>query len=771
MSRLWFREEAENWNEALPVGNGFLGAMVFGRTVSERIQVNEDSVWSGGFLDRINPDAKSHISRIRELLDEGCIRQAEQLASRSMYGTYPHMRHYQTLGDVWIDFPDMQGEYSMEFTPDNIPKVNYKPKEIQSYERSLALETAVGEVSYRRGGGCHKREFFASNPANAVVYCIRAEGEEVLNFEVSATRKDNRRGRGASYCDGVYAKGNDTICLHGWQGATDGIGFEMAVRVVSKEGKQYQMGSHIIVEGAKEAVLYITGRTTYRSENPHEWCMDILRKATEKGAGLLKQEHIRDYQKYFNASRLQLKMSEEADRYSIPERLERIRAGSQDIGLVNTYYDYARYLLISSSREHSLPANLQGIWNEEFEPAWGSKYTININIEMNYWLAEKTGLSGLHMPLIEHLRKMHVHGKEAAEKMYGARGFCCHHNTDIWGDCAPQDNHTSATIWPMGGAWLCLHLIEHYRYTKDIQFILQYYDILKDCVLFFTDYMVENSEGYWVTGPSCSPENIYLHDKKEYGCLCMGPVMDIEILAELFRGFLEISHELKIADNLTEEVQKRFEKLPPLKVGKHGQIQEWQEDYEEIDRGHRHISQLFALYPGEQIRTDKTPELAEAAECTLKRRLQYGGGHTGWSKAWIILFYARLKKGEEAWKNLQELLKDATLDNLFDNHPPFQIDGNFGGAAGLLEMLVQDYSEEVYLLPALPEELDEGDVTGIRLKNGCILSFRWSGYKVREIKVLGLRDGETRLVMNNGTVKHIVFKKDEEYVIRNTDSK
>lgn len=766
MSKLWFQKEAENWNEALPVGNGFLGAMFFGGTASERIQVNEDSVWSGGFMDRVNPDAGANLDKVRRLLDDGNVREAEKLAARSMYGTYPHMRHYQTLGDVWIDFADMQDGHQLEYTKDHFPVVKIQEKEVSDYERYLDLETATGGMSYRTEGGTHVREYFASYPAEVIVCRIKADGKNLLNFEVSATRKDNRSGRGASYCDDVCALDDRTICLHGWQGNRDGIGFEMAVRVEASGGTRYSMGSRIIVEGAAEAVLYITGRTTYRSGDPHKWCIEALARACTRGVRELKAEHVCDYQKYFNAGRLYLKSDDGGKQYTVPERLARMREGSSDIGLINIYYDYARYLLISSSREHSLPSNLQGIWNEEFEPAWGSKYTININIEMNYWLAEKTGLSALHLPLIEHLKKMHGHGKDVAARMYKARGFCCHHNTDIWGDCAPQDNHTTSTIWPMGGAWLCLHLIEHYQYTKDEAFIQEYFNILRDSVLFFMDYMVQDAEGFWITGPSSSPENIYLNDKGEFGCLCMGPTMDIEILRELFSGFLEISAGLGVKDELYADVEKHLNGLPPLKIGKHGQIQEWRSDYEEIDRGHRHISQLFALYPGSQIRIGGAPELLEAAERTLERRLESGGGHTGWSKAWIILFYARLGKGKKAWQNLKELLSNATLDNLLDNHPPFQIDGNFGGAAGIMEMLVQDFREEVYLLGALPEELEEGRVTGVHLKCGCVIDFTWAGGHVVEVKLHGLRDGSVQIMDESRKSVKISFKKNEDKIIK-----
>ena len=432
----------------------------------------------------------------------------------------------------------------------------------------------------------------------------------------------------------------------------------------------------------------------------------------------------------------------------MPERMKNFRNGATDTGLLNLYYNFGKYLLISSSREGSLPANLQGIWNEEFTPMWGSKYTVNINLQMNYWFAEKAGLPELHMPLLDHLKRMLPHGKETAEKMYHAKGFCCHHNTDIWGDCAPQDNHTTATIWPMGGAWLCLHIYEHYLYTKDRAFLKEYYPVLRESVRFFLDYMVEDAEGNWVTGPSCSPENVYISAQGEYGSLCMGPAMDTEIVKELFHAFLEMAEEAGEKRELMAKVKNYLEHLPDLKVGANGQIQEWLQDYEEMEPGHRHISQLFALYPAQQIRMDTTPELAKAAAATLKRRLENGGGHTGWSKAWIVLLYARLWNSEESYHNLAELLAHATFDNLLDNHPPFQIDGNFGGACGILEMIVQDYGDRIYLLPALPWQMKDGEAEGIRTKSGHMLKICWNDGQVKELEVYGIIGTEVVIVRN-----------------------
>ena len=490
MNKICFREEAKDWNEALPIGNGFLGAMVFGKIGTERFQINEDSVWTGSFMERVNPDARENYPKVRELLLNGEIEQAELLAERSMYATYPHMRHYQTLGDVWIDFYKQRGKTIFKKDQGGLLSVQHESVEVQTYNRELDISRAVGKIQYESEKGKYEREFFASNPDHIIVYQMKSTDGELLNFDLSLTRKDNRSGRGSSFCDGTEVLDGNKIRLYGKQGGDHGIEFELLVQVRTKNGKISRMGSHLLVEDAKEATLFITARTSFRSEHPLQWCMDVLSNAEKESYGTLQERHIKDYLSYYEKSNLKLNCKDSYEHLTTPERLEQMRNGIEDIELINTYYNFARYLLISSSREGSLPSNLQGIWNEEFEPMWGSKYTININIEMNYWIAEKTGLSKLHMPLLEHLQRMYPHGKDVAEKMYGIDGFCCHHNTDIWGDCAPQDNHVSSTLWPMGGAWFCLHLIEHYKYTKDREFLKEYYGILKDAVKFFLQLCV-----------------------------------------------------------------------------------------------------------------------------------------------------------------------------------------------------------------------------------------------------------------------------------------
>ena len=730
MKKLIFNKPALQWEEAMPLGNGYLGAMVFGQTQKELICMNEDSLYSGGPIERGNPNTLDHLNEMRTLLLDGKVEEAQKKAPNYFYATTPHPRHYQPLGQVWMEFHHQN---------------------VQDYQKVLDLKNSIGSIQYRYNNVEYQRECFISYPNQVFVYKIKASQNQQLNFDLYLTRRDIRPGRSESYVDDIHIE-KDYLYLSGYNGnQKNGISYTMATTVQLKDGCLKKYGSRLVIENATEAIVYVVGRTSYRSHNPFQWCQKQLDKTLLKSYRNLKQDHIRDYQNYFDQLELTLGDHKNENMMSIPERLQKMKEGQIDLDLIETYFHFGRYLLISSSREGSLAANLQGIWNGEFEPPWGSRYTININIQMNYWLAEKTGLSRLHLPLMQLQKIMLPRGQKIAKEMYGCRGTCAHHNTDIWGDCAPADYYVPSTLWPMGSLWLSLHIFEHYQYTHNQEFILEYFPILKENALFFLDYMFKDANGFYATGPSVSPENAYMTQDGQAATVCLSPSMDIQLLREFFTSYLQLLKELNRHD-LEAEINEYLEKLPPIQIGKYGQIMEWHEDYDEIEIGHRHISQLFALYPGRHIQYSETPELIEAAYQTLQRRLSHGGGHTGWSCAWIIHFFARLHKGEEAFDTLLKLLKNSTLDNLFDNHPPFQIDGNFGGSNAILEMLIQDYENKVYVLPALSHEMPEGILKGLRLKSGAVLNMSWKDCQVSNIEIIATRPLTIDLLIQDKTV-------------------
>ncbi len=712
---LWYKQPAQNWNEALPIGNGALGGMIFGGIKNELIQMNEESLWYGTFRDRNNKDAKKYLPMIRDLLWQGRIGEAEKLLSMSMFGTPDGQRQYSVLGDLNI-------------------KLFGQDEDIRDYRRLLDLETACASVSYSNSQGRFEREYFCSNPDHILAVRLSCDQEEQLELMAYIDRW--------KYNDDIEMT-DDGMSIYGSSGpcSTEGIGYHFMMQLIPIGGSVEHIGQRLYAKNCNEIIILVTGATDYKESKPREVCEERLKKAMRLGYEALRERHIADYKSLYKRLSLDL-MGQPLNHLSVDERLERIREDKEDLDLIALYFQYGRYLLISCSREGGLPANLQGIWNKDWLPPWDSKYTININTEMNYWLAEKCHLSECHTPLFDHLERMKIHGENTARQMYGCNGFMAHHNTDIWGDTAPQDMWMPATIWPMGAAWLVLHIWEHYEYTLDEKFLKEKYHLLKGAGDFFKDYLMVDENGYLVTGPSTSPENTYRLPSGEQGTVCIGPSMDSQILFELFTAIIEAGQLLGEVEEEIQCFKEMREKLPPIRVGKYGQIMEWREDYEEVEPGHRHISQLFALYPGHQITKEATPDWAEAAKKTLERRLSYGGGHTGWSRAWIINLWARLKEGDLAYSNIKELLKCSTMINLLDNHPPFQIDGNFGGTAGISELFLQEGKDYIELLPALPKEMPNGKVIGLCAKGKITVDIEWeNGHLVRAYLYI-TKDGE-----------------------------
>ena len=727
---LWYKKPAADWNEALPLGNGFLGAMCFGGTRVDRYQLNDDTLWSGGFSDRINPDAHKGLLRVRKLIREGQIREAQTTAEETMVGLSEEERWYEPLCDLVVqtrvgtetDFPALISCRALN----GQKMTSFEPSEgISDYRRSLDLNSGLHTIRYTMNGQAVERSCFVSFPDRVLV--MKLQGGETRFFlrrgsQLSGSKRLNDH---ATMLYGTMSNGGVSWCC-----------------VLGATGEKIEVVGDII-KSSDACTLYLSSATTYREGDTYQQqAMDRVAAAEAKGWDALLAAHLADIRPLM--ARCELTLSADPALESLPtnERLAAVKAGGTDLGLICQTFAYGRYLLICSSRPGSMPANLQGIWNDHYTPPWGSKYTININTEMNYWLTEKCGLSEMHQPLFDHILRMVPHGREVAARMYGARGWMAHHNTDVWGDCAPQDSYIPASFWQLGGAWLCLHLWEHYCYTGDLDFLRQYYPVMEEAASFFLDALLRYEDGSLHLSPTTSPENTFVLPNGEHGSMCDDAAMDHQILYELFTAVCESAKLLGLEEPVYAGLLRQ---LDPVRIDREGLISEWIADNkQETEPGHRHISHLFGLYPGNTIRADR-PEFMVAARKTLEKRLANGGGHTGWSRAWIIHFWARLMDGTKAGENVQALLAKSMLDNLFDNHPPFQIDGNFGLTSGITEMLMQSHGGVLRLLPALPATWGSGSVCGLHARGGYKLDLRWDSVDVWEATVTATQTGTLQL--------------------------
>jgi alpha-L-fucosidase 2 len=729
---IWYRKPAEVWNEALPIGNGRLGGMIFGGVQSERIQLNEDTVWAGEKRDRNNPEGARGVPEVRRLLLAGKVKEAEALAEKSILSVPRRLPPYQTLGDLRLRFSGQ----------DNFSE----------YTRELDLDSGVVRIAYRSGDARFTREVFSSAVDQVIAIRLTCDKPGRISFSATLTREADSQTRAISP-NRVVIEGE--AIARGERQKDErkvGVKFYGVLQVIAEGGRtridNSEAGNEVVVDAANAATLLFAAATSFRGDKLAEKCESVLsRAAAKRPFARLRSAHVADHRRLFRRVEFRLAAPQPSPLSDIPtdERLKRVQEGATDLALETLYFQYGRYLLMGSSRPGTMAANLQGIWNDQLAPPWESKYTININTEMNYWPAEVCDLSELHEPLFDLIDNARKDGRRIAKELYGARGFVMHHNTDIWGHAVPIDGVRSG-IWPMGGAWLSLHFWDHYDYTRDREFLARRaYPAMKEAAEFLLDLLVEDGKGRLITGPSTSPENRYRLPDGTAGALCMGPTMDLEITHALFGRVIDACQLLGIDADFRERVAAARDRLPPLQIGKHGQLQEWLEDYDDADPGHRHISHLFALHPGNQITLHGTPELARAARVSLERRLKAGSGHTGWSRAWIINFWARLGEGDLAHENIKALLAKSTHPNLLDNHPPFQIDGNFGGTAGMAEMLLQCHAGEIMILPALPQTWPEGELKGLRARGAIGVDIDWAAGKATVVVLRPDVEGEHKI--------------------------
>jgi len=759
-NKLWYRTPATNWNEALPVGNGRLGAMVFGHPTKERIQFNEDTFWSGRPHDYTNPGASEYVEKARALIFDEQFAEADQLVESHLLGMPKNMQAYQTVGDLTLSFPD-QGK-------------------ITNYTRELDMDEAMARVEYEHQGITFRREIFSSAPDQVIVIRLSCNQRGALNTDLTFD---------SPHAHSVKATEDDFLVMQGqWMG--DGKDKPL-IAGVQGPGMQFQSHLKVDIEGgrmiADEGVLKIraahavtmrlavaTSFVDYKdiSGDPAHRCSDALKNSEGKAYAQLRNSHVADYQRLFRRVKLQLN-DPDASQGDMPtnERLAHYKDGFVDPGLEALYFQFGRYLMISGSRPGTQPLNLQGIWSEHTAPPWGSKYTVNINTEMNYWPAEVTNLAECHEPLFDMLDDIVVTGSKVAKEHYGCGGWVLHHNTDIWRGAAPVDGSRWG-MWVTGGAWLSTHAWESYLYSGDVEFLRnRAYPLMKGAARFLLDFLIEHpTRGVLVTSPSNSPENAH-HSNVS---VCAGPAMDTAIIRTVFEACMASCDILDMDSFFRRELKTALAKMPPLRIGKAGQLQEWLDDWdmEAPEPTHRHVSHLWALHPGGLIDPVKTPALAQACKVTLAQR---GDGGTGWSKAWKINFRARLHQGNYAHKMLAELLKNSTHPNLFDVCPPFQIDGNFGGCAGIAEMLLQSDGGIIELLPALPEAWGTGFVEGLRARGGLEVDIKWDNHVLTEValrsktgKACVIRYGEKTVKVRMGRgEKRVLSLKDVKSSMNN----
>ena len=725
--RLWYNQPAEVWSEALPVGNGKLGAMIYGGVKTEHIQFNEETLWTGAPNDYTHPGAYNSLDEIRRLLTENEQGSAHKLAMEEFMSVPLHQKEYQPFGDLYIEF---QGD-----------------EDYSDYHRELDIENALCRISYMAGGVRYSREVVASFPHQVIAIQLTADRAKALSFNIKLDAEHKEK-------EIITGENSQTLRVT----VKDGILSGTARIVVETDGLLSSEEERIVVSNAQSATLWLSAATNFKnykdvSNDPVATLEKVFNKVSEEDYERVKRSHIADYHSLFERFSIDFR-NNLRDSLPTDQRLLMFNDSPDDPQLLALYAQYGRYLLISSSRSGTGPANLQGIWNKDLKPAWGSKYTININTEMNYWPAELTNLSECHEPLFQLIKDLSQTGKAVAKEHYNCEGWVAHHNTDLWRGAAPI-NHSNHGIWVGGSGWLTHHLWEHYLFTKDEEFLQkEAYPIMREAALFYSQFLVADTlTGWLISTPSNSPEN---------GGMVAGPTMDHQIIRSLFNACIEASTILDTDQEFAGELKEMVQQIAPNQVGQYGQLQEWLSDVDDPENKHRHASHLWGIHPARDINWETSPELMEAARQSLLFR---GDDGTGWSLAWKINFWARLLDGDHAYELIKMIFRPVSVrntnnrrgggsyPNLFDAHPPFQIDGNFGATAGMVEMLIQSHLSTIDILPALPSSLPNGSISGVCARGGFDLSFQWSEGILTAIKILSKTGEECHLRYKDKTIR------------------
>ncbi len=750
---LWYNQPAQSWNEALPLGNGKLGVMVFGKTSGERIQLNDDSMWPAGVTDWDEPEGnKNDLEKIRALLFEGNNEEADKLFV-DKFSRKSIVRSHQTLGDLFIDF-DHQN--------------------ISDYQRELNISNATSTVSYKSNGSLITEQVFVSHPHKAIIIELISEAPEGLNAKLRLSRpKDNGFETAKTFTtDDNHLLMQGEVTQRGGKFNSkpfpilEGVKFETSLKINNQGGIVQRGQDYLELKNVKKATLYLVSNSSYYFEEYSKQNEIDQEAISSKSFSDLKKEHIEDYQSLY--SRVEFHLNDtDLDSIATNQRIERVKKGAVDVGLETLLFQYGRYLLISSSREGTNPANLQGLWNEHITAPWNADYHLNINLQMNYWLADMTNLGELNNPLFDYIDKLVENGKVTATKNFGCRGTFIPHASDLW---APTWLRAPRAYWGCSvgaGGWMMQHYWQHYEYTRDDEFLKERaFPAIQEVARFYSDWIIEDPrDGTLISAPSTSPENRFINEKGVKVATCLGSAMDQQIIYEVFNNYIKACHILHIDNDFVEKVKLQKSLLRPgFVLGDDGRILEWDRAYKEPEPGHRHMSHLYGFHPGNSVTKIKNPDIFDAVKNTLDYRLANGGAGTGWSRAWLINCSARLLDGEMAHDHIQLLLKKSISNNLFDLHPPFQIDGNFGYTAGVTEMLMQSHEENtIRILPALPVLWKNGTVKGLKARGGLTIDIFWSNNVLDKAIIKSEFDNKFNLI-HQDKVTSIKMQKGDTYV-------